>query len=166
MVIESNKQSVIQQSIYSSEMLNKISKSKVSDPKKTKKKMTCKVIEVMILIISIPLQVALSNFLQEYEISLILQAQKNMNFEKDSFNSMLFNLIKYLVRMDFMVCIQMIFFMCTDSLLAYKATFCYCIGSVMMTILKLVYREPRPYWTNIEIQLPQDMCDMGYGNPT
>ena len=56
--------------------------------------------------------------------------------------------------------------MCTDSLLSYKATFCYSFGSVTMTVLKMVYRDPRPYWTNMDIQLPENMCDLSYGNPT
>lgn len=58
------------------------------------------------------------------------------------------------------------FFLGSDSLIAYKTTFCYCIGVYLMTILKLVYAEPRPYWTHSEINTPANECDLSYGNPS
>lgn len=68
--------------------------------------------------------------------------------------------------MDAMVNFHMISFLSSDSLLAYKTTLCYCLGSFMMTILKLAYAEPRPYWTERSIKTPNNECDFSFGNPT
>ena len=120
----------------------------------------------MLLIVSIPLQVSLSNWIQEHEITLMLWVQKNFQFDESAFQVQVFEVVRLLTRMDAMINFHLISFLISDSLLSYKTTLCYCLGSYMMTVLKLIYHEPRPYWTNTEIKVAMNECDFSYGNPT
>ena len=89
-----------------------------------------------------------------------------MSFEGNAPEVIVFKAVRYLTKYEAMIGLHMVFFLASDSLLAYKTTLCYCIGSYLMTILKLIYQEPRPYWTHTDIRVPDGECDFSFGNPT
>ena len=46
---------------------------------------------------------------------------------------------------------MMIFYLSTDSLIAFKSALLTCFGFYVITFLKLLYKDPRPYWLNPNI---------------
>ena len=54
----------------------------------------------------------------------------------------------------------------SDSLISYKTTMCYCVGVYLITMLKLMYTEPRPFWVNETIDVPRSYCPIGYAMPS
>jgi hypothetical protein len=49
-------------------------------------------------------------------------------------------------------CLFMLFFyLCTDSLIAFKSAIITCFGLYTITFLKLLYKDGRPFWLNSEI---------------
>ena len=63
------------------------------------------------------------------------------------------------------VIVQLCFFMGSDSLIAYKTTMCYCVGFYLITLLQMMYREPRPYWVNKNIDVKAH-CPIDFAMPS
>jgi hypothetical protein len=43
-------------------------------------------------------------------------------------------------------------FLAFDSLIAFKSTLLYCLGSYIMILIKLLYESPRPFWLVKDIE--------------
>ena len=55
-----------------------------------------------------------------------------------------------------------------DSLIAFKANLVYCIGIFMITVLRLLYQSPRPFWSDGDISVinaSYGLCDFTFANP-
>jgi hypothetical protein len=55
-------------------------------------------------------------------------------------------------------------YMTTDSLLAFKSAIITCFGYYFLTILKLLYKDGRPFWLSQEIV--GHRCKFDFGGPS
>jgi PAP2 superfamily len=62
-----------------------------------------------------------------------------------------------------MLCMYFLY-LTTDSLLAYKSALITCIGYYILTFLKLIYKNPRPFWLSEEIHGLD--CRFDFGGPS
>lgn len=58
---------------------------------------------------------------------------------------------------------QILLFLGSDCLIAYKSTFLYIIGSYMLMLLKFFMAEPRPFWETNDIQSTH--CNLMFSSP-
>lgn len=56
-----------------------------------------------------------------------------------------------------------LFFLCTDSLIAFKSSILTCFGIYFMTFLKLLYKDGRPFWLSGPIT--GYLCSFDFGGP-
>jgi hypothetical protein len=49
--------------------------------------------------------------------------------------------------------VGMVFFLAADSLIAFKTTLLYCFGLFIITVLKIFYLSPRPFWVDPSIKV-------------
>ena len=57
-------------------------------------------------------------------------------------------------------------FLAHDSLLALKALLLQSFGIFFITFLKIIYKSPRPYWSDKDIDVMADRCEFDYGSPS
>ena len=63
--------------------------------------------------------------------------------------------------------VGMVLFLAADSLIAFKTTLLYCFGLFFITVLKMFYLSPRPFWVDPSIKvLFQTACNFDYGSPS
>lgn len=63
--------------------------------------------------------------------------------------------------------VGMVLFVIADSLIAFKTTLLYCFGLFFITVLKMFYQSPRPFWVDPSIKvLFQSSCNFDYGSPS
>lgn len=63
--------------------------------------------------------------------------------------------------------VGMVLFLAADSLIAFKTTLLYCFGLFFITVLKMFYLSPRPFWVDPSIKvLFQSSCNFDYGSPS
>lgn len=63
-----------------------------------------------------------------------------------------------------MTCLFMcVFFLSTDSLIAFKSAILTCFGIYIMTFLKLIYKDGRPFWLAADIQ--GLICEFDFAGP-
>lgn len=58
---------------------------------------------------------------------------------------------------------MILFYMLTDSLIAFKSAILTCFGIYIMTFLKLLYKDGRPFWTSDPIE--GFVCSFDFGGP-
>lgn len=119
----------------------------------------------MLLIFSIPLEIMLSPSLTRWESDFIEWWQEVSLFNNTSWGYRLFSVFHVSGYIEVAVLMQMMFFLGSDSLISYKTTMCYCIGVYLITMLQLLYTEPRPFWVNENINLPNGYCPISYAMP-
>ena len=57
-------------------------------------------------------------------------------------------------------------FLSQDSLIAFKALLLNCIGLYIISLLKIIYSSPRPYWSDGEIETIDTGCIFDYPSPS
>ena len=63
--------------------------------------------------------------------------------------------------------VGMVLFLAADSLIAFKTTLLDCFGLFFITVLKMFYLSPRPFWVDPSIKvLFQSSCNFDYGSPS
>lgn len=119
----------------------------------------------MVLIFSIPLEIMLSPKMISWESELIAWWQEISQFDNSTAGYQVFSVFHVSGYIEVAVLIQLAFFLGSDSLISYKTTMCYCIGVYMITMLQLLYIEPRPFWVNADINIPNGYCPISYAMP-
>ena len=56
-------------------------------------------------------------------------------------------------------------FLSQDSLIAFKALLLNCIGLYIISMLKIIYSSPRPYWEDGDIETIESACLFDYPSP-
>lgn len=46
---------------------------------------------------------------------------------------------------------MLVWYLCADSLLAFKGSIVLAIGVYLMAMLNLIYKDGRPFWNNVDI---------------
>ena len=62
--------------------------------------------------------------------------------------------------------IGLFIFLSTDSLIAFKAQILYSFGLFFILVLKLVYRSPRPFWSDKNISVLGGDCNFSFSSPS
>ena len=120
-----------------------------------------KIICVALAIIIIPLEIFLENVLQNAEDVLIIKIQNN--FSTSTAMEVFFKIPIYFVRINITCLFMCVFFLLTDSLLAFKAAFLTCFGIYLMIFFKLIYKDNRPFWDSPYIE--GRICEFDFGGP-
>jgi hypothetical protein len=82
----------------------------------------------------------------------------NVNFER-------FMLVPQVVLSPNFTCaVLFYFYLLTDSLIAFKSALLTCFGLFFITILKLLYKDGRPYWVDGDIQA--GLCLFDFSGPS
>lgn len=105
---------------------------------------TIKIICLVLAIIAIPLQIFLDKFLTSVEIPMIIAIQNAFGDSKALLNSFAIPMI--LVRPQATMNFMEFLYLTTDSLLAFKTAVITCFGYYILTCLKLMYKDTRPFW--------------------
>jgi len=103
-----------------------------------------KIICIILAIIVIPLEIFLESTLQTKEDGIIQNLQKSMVGRPGL--QAFFTIPLYLLSVDATCLFMFIFFLGTDSLIAFKSSILTCFGIYTMTFLKLLYKDGRPFW--------------------
>lgn len=112
-----------------------------------------KIVCIILAIIIIPLEIFLESVLQTSEDTLIAHVQehfpdpfKDAEDTKISGWNVFFQVPIYLVKVNMTCLFMCILFLSTDSLIAFKSAILTCFGVYIMTFLKLIYKDGRPFW--------------------
>ena len=127
-----------------------------------KKELCMRLTLAALFIISIPIWILLERVLLGYENDFIVYLQKNLSFIPDWVFEVFFRIYTTNNTLIF----QIWFFLCDDSLLAFKASIIYCTGIYLFMLLKLLFQDPRPYWVASNITLNSYHCDLSYAHPS
>eukprot|EP00347_Sterkiella_histriomuscorum_P002567 403367652 len=106
----------------------------------------------------IPIEIFLSDFLAVQENNLIIQMQSQILNEQLWFGQSTPTFIKFCQMILSLSEIQALrytlyfIYFTGDSILATKTAFVAFFGEFIMVAAKIMYKEPRPYWTNDSIQ--------------
>ena len=113
-------------------------------------------------IIIIPLELFLERLITSLEIPMIENLQKNLgeNDTIQTFNEIPLYLVKPWASLFFM----MLLYLTTDSLLAFKSALITSFGYYFLTVLKLLYKDGRPFWVSKEIIGYR--CRFDFGGPS
>ena len=65
----------------------------------------------------------------------------------------------------FTCCVGIFMFLSQDSLIAFKALLLNCIGLYVISLLKIIYSSPRPYWSDKHIETIKNGCLFDYPSP-
>ena len=103
-----------------------------------------KIICITLAIIIIPLEIFLESTLQSSEDNMIINLQKN--FYPTEARSVIFMIPMILVRVEVTVLFMFLLFLATDSLIAFKSAILTSFGIYIITFLKLLYKDGRPFW--------------------
>jgi len=116
-----------------------------------------KIICITLGIIIIPLEIFLQNVLQSVEGDLILTIQKAFG-NSEGLRAFMWIPITF-VRPEITCLFMFFFYLATDSLIAFKSALLTCFGLYIITFLKLLYKDGRPFWLNSDIIGYQCMFD-------
>jgi hypothetical protein len=108
-----------------------------------------KIICAVIAIIIIPLELLLEKVLTDVEIPMIHNIQ--VAFGANPLLLDFFEVPLVLVRPVFTMLLMMFLYQTTDSLLAFKSAIITCLGYYILTVLKLLYKDGRPFWINQDV---------------
>ena len=61
---------------------------------------------------------------------------------------------------------QIFLFLATDSLIAFKTTLLYSFGLFFIVLMKLIYRSPRPFWSDRDIRVYKETCNFDFSSPS
>lgn len=61
---------------------------------------------------------------------------------------------------------QIFLFLATDSLIAFKTTLLYSFGLFFLILLKLIYKSPRPFWSDKDIRVYRQTCNFDFSSPS
>ncbi len=97
----------------------------------------------------------------EYSLSYI----KEIQTARTEFSTTFFVIVSKLGDGDLYLAIFLIIYACDKQARALSVMTFICSGSVIMTLTKIYYMEPRPYFVDDEINC-LDKCSAEYGNPS
>ena len=105
--------------------------------------------------------------IQEKENELIKKLQTGKDYDNPSVFSRFLWLCCKLTDNYVTMLVGMVLFLAADSLIAFKTTLLYCFGLFLITVLKMFYLSPRPFWVDPQIKvLFESSCNFDYGSPT
>lgn len=108
------------------------------------------------------MQLFLERLITSLEIPMIENLQKTLG---DNETLQIFNEIPLvLVRPWASIFFMMLFYLTTDSLLAFKSALITSFGYFILTVLKLLYKDGRPFWVSKEIV--GYSCRFDFGGPS
>ena len=55
-------------------------------------------------------------------------------------------------------------YLCTDSLIAFKSAILTCFGIYIITFLKLIYKDGRPFWVSFDVE--GYLCEFDFAGPS
>ncbi len=117
---------------------------------------------MVLIIIIIPLQIFLERFLTEVEKKMIINVQKSFGNSTALIN--VFSIPLIIVRPDATMFFMEFLYLTTDSLLAFKTAIITCFGYYILTCLKLIYKDARPFWLSNDIT--GYSCRFDFGAPS
>ena len=120
-----------------------------------------KIISITLAIIIIPLEIFVQNVLQTAEGDLITSIQDSFGDSQGLKNFM--NIPLILVRPESTCFFMLLLYLSTDSLIAFKSAITTCFGIYIITFLKLLYKDGRPFWINPKIK-PYE-CAFDFAGP-
>jgi hypothetical protein len=69
----------------------------------------------------------------------------------------------FLVRPEVTLFFMCLLYLATDSLIAFKSSILTCFGLYIITFLKLLYKDGRPFW--IQADIKGQSCQFDFGGP-
>lgn len=121
-----------------------------------------KIICIILAIIIIPLEIFLQSVLQDSENNLIVNIQTRFGTDNEALQK-LFKVPIWLVKPETTTLFMCLFFLCTDSLIAFKSGLLTCFGIYVITFLKLLYKDGRPFWLSGPVE--GLICSFDFGGP-
>lgn len=122
-----------------------------------------KIICITLAIIIIPLEIFVQNVLQDKEGDLIRNFQQRLD-GSSSFYQVFFNIPLALVTPHATALFMILFYLATDSLIAFKSSLLTCFGIYIITFLKLLYKDGRPFW--VEPDIKGYNCSFDFAGPS
>jgi len=123
-----------------------------------------KIICIILAIIIIPLEIFLESVLQTVEDNLIEKIQTSFpDPDLYPFWDVFFKIPIYLFSVNTTCLFMCLFFLSTDSLIAFKSAILTCFGVYIMSFLKLVYKDGRPFW--LSSQVNGLLCEFDFAGP-
>ena len=110
-----------------------------------------KIICITLAIIIIPLEIFVQNVLQDKEGNMIRNFQTNLDGSA-SFLRVFMQIPLALVTPQITLLFMILLYLSTDSLIAFKSSLLTCFGIYIMTFLKLLYKDGRPFWVEPDIK--------------
>lgn len=86
--------------------------------------------------------------------------------EKSDFLEIFAYICNLLASQDAALIIQIILFMVSDSLISFKTSILYIIGTYLYMIMQFYAQEPRPYWVQSDLQVSDTTCSLSYASPS
>jgi len=123
---------------------------------------TIKIISMVLAIIVIPLQIFLDKFLTSVEIPMIIAIQSS--FGDSTVLLRIFEIPMMLVRPQATMNFMEFLYLTTDSLLAFKTAIISCFGYYILTCLRLMYKDTRPFWLSSDVI--GHSCKFDFGSPS
>ena len=122
-----------------------------------------KIISITLAIIIIPLEIFVQNVLQDKEGNLIRDFQNGLAGSA-SFLKVFMNIPLVLMTPQVTLLFMILLFLSTDSLIAFKSSILTCFGIYIMTFLKLLYKDGRPFW--VEPDIKGYSCAFDFAGPS
>jgi hypothetical protein len=122
-----------------------------------------KIICITLAIIIIPLEIFVQNVLQDKEAIMIQSFQTHLDGSQ-SFMKVFMNIPLVLVTPQVTVLFMILLYLATDSLIAFKSSLLTCFGIYIITFLKLLYKDGRPFW--VENNIKGYSCSFDFAGPS
>lgn len=120
---------------------------------------------LIIILIVIPAEIVLRNSIFESELPAIKSYQQIIG---DTSNKDLFEafckIFILLGRYIFVECAASFLYLFADPVLGFKSAFTLYIGAFVISIIKLFYKVPRPYWIDPKVEGME--CHMDFSGPS
>ena len=125
-----------------------------------------KIICITLAIIIIPLEIFLESTLQESENNMIINLQSHFASDETTTKVLrwIFLIIMSLVRVEVTVLFMLLLYLATDSLIAFKSALLTSFGIYIITFLKLLYKDGRPFWLSGPVE--GQVCDFDFSGPS
>lgn len=123
------------------------------------------IIGFVAVLIFIPSEIVLRNTIFESERSAIKSYQEIINsIDADTFFKQFWILFTWVGRYLFVKCVASFLYLFADPVLGFKSALTLYAGAFIITILKMFYKVPRPFWIDSEIKGKE--CLMDFSGPS